>query len=122
MTAPGTSGRPVLFDPGLQPERTRLAWRRTLLALVVAVVAGERVLAVVIGRTALAGAGAALVVVLALAVLVARRARAADASLRDRGDLSAGHGATVLAATALLCAAGGALALVLLVGRALAGG
>lgn len=112
----------ALFDPGLQPERTRLAWRRTLLALVVAVVVGERVLAPVIGRAALVGAGAALLVVLALSVLVAARTRAADASLRSCGDLSAGHGAGVLAATALLCAGAGALALVLLVVRALAGG
>ena len=122
MTAPGASGRPALFDPGLQPERTRLAWRRTLLALVVAVVVGERVLAPVLGRAALVGAGAGLVGVLVLAVLVARRARAADASLRARGDLSAGHGAGVLGASALLCSAGGVLALVLVVHRAVAGG
>lgn len=111
-----------LFDVGLQPERTRLAWRRTLLALVVAAVLGERLLAPVLGRAALLLAGAGLLAVLALSVAVVRRTRAADASLRDHGDLSDAHGAAALAATALLCSAGGVLAVIFVVQRALAAG
>lgn len=119
MTGPGEQ---ALFDAGLQPERTRLAWRRTLLALLVAVVVGERLLAPVLGRGALLLAGAGLLVVLALSVAVVRRTRTADASLRDHGDLSSGRGGVVLAATALLCCGGGVLALVLVLQGALAGG
>lgn len=112
----------ALLDAGLQPERTRLAWRRTLLALLVAAVVGERLLAPVLGRAALVLAGAGLLAVLALSVAVVHRTRAADASLHGRGHLADAHGGTVLAATALLCSAGGVLALVVVVQRALAPG
>lgn len=109
----------ALFDAGLQPERTRLAWRRTLLALLVAAVVGERLLAPLLGRAALLLAGAGLLAVLALSVAVVRRTRATDASLHGRGHLADAHGGAVLAVTALLCSAGGVLALVLVVQRAL---
>lgn len=40
------------FDPGLQPERTFIAWRRTALALCVALVGGARLSLPVVGAVA----------------------------------------------------------------------
>ena len=89
-------------DPGLQPERTALAWRRTGLALTVGSLIGLRVLPPLLGPAAylLAGLG----VVASLAVLAAghRRYRrvhrlllAARVAGRAGGDDGDGGGAGV---------------------------
>lgn len=60
-------------DPGLQPERTALALRRTALSLVVVSVGMARLATPVLG--AIAAVGCAVVALLAGTVAVAERAR-----------------------------------------------
>ncbi|MFE7567238.1 DUF202 domain-containing protein [Streptomyces sp. NPDC057539] len=80
-TPPGDTGGAPARDPGLQPERTRLAWRRTTLSCtVVAVLAARQ--AVHGGATAAGIAGAALSALVWLAFLgvAHRRTLALDAA------------------------------------------
>ncbi len=113
--------RGVVFDPGRQPERTALSWRRTLMALVVVAVVGERLLSPALGGGALLLGAGGLGAVMVLAVASARRARAIGVSLSARGDLSGAGGAGLFAAVTALSAAAGVLALVLLGVRVLQG-
>jgi uncharacterized membrane protein YidH (DUF202 family) len=61
------------FDPGLQPERTALAWRRTALAITVGALVAVRILPEKLGLWAILPAGAGLV--LATCILVAAHHR-----------------------------------------------
>ncbi|TQM36220.1 DUF202 domain-containing protein [Pseudonocardia cypriaca] len=104
------------FDPGLQPERTALAWRRTGLAVAVGAIAGTRVLfptlgvgAVVVG---LLGLGLAALLVLGST----RRARRAEACLLQDGNLVSGPGGRLVAAVCVASTAIGVAALVAVVG------
>ena len=110
--------RPALFDPGLQPERTGLAWRRTLLTLAVASLIALRVLPPVLGTWSLGAGLAGLLATAALWRLAGRRARLVQTALvRFEGPMPGGG---LLLGLTLVVATGGALALLavgLLLGR-----
>ncbi len=76
-----------IFDPGLQPERTRLAWRRTLLALAVGSVLALRVLPERVGSWAYAMAIVGFLAAAYLAVATHRRSATADRALASREEL-----------------------------------
>lgn len=92
-----------LRDPGLQPERTLLAWRRTALALVVLSALATRYLAVDLGPVAgaLGGVG---VLVSAIAVASAHlryRAVVSDFAAADAGQRPLPSGGRTLALVTL---------------------
>jgi hypothetical protein len=104
-----------VFDPGLQPERTALAWRRTGLAVAVGAIAGTRVLVPVLGVGAvvvgLLGLGLAALLVLGST----RRARRAEACLLQDGNLVSGPGGRLIAAVCIACTSVGVAALAVVV-------
>lgn len=106
-------------DPGLQPERTMLAWRRTSLALVVFAAVGTRYLAVELGTAAaVLGGGGILLATIALAAAHVRYRRVlrgfAAADAHEAPLPAAGR---TLAVTALAALAIALAALVLVAGR-----
>ena len=72
MTTPGSADREV-GDPGLQPERTGLAWRRTGLALVAGSLAAMRVLVARYGPEGAVPGMLGLVSALVIVLLAQRR-------------------------------------------------
>jgi uncharacterized membrane protein YidH (DUF202 family) len=62
-----------IFDPGMQPERTALAWRRTALAMGVGSIVSLRVFPLALGPWALLPT--AIAVVIAVVVFVFAQAR-----------------------------------------------
>jgi uncharacterized membrane protein YidH (DUF202 family) len=88
-----------VFDPGLQPERTRLAWRRTLLAVVVGALFSLRVLPPMLGASSICLSVGGVLAGGLLWVGARRRAARIDAALlHQRSPLPGGGLLAVLAA------------------------
>ena len=104
------------FDPGLQPERTLLAWQRTVLALAVAVAAGVRFAAPLVGVVAVVFGAVGLALALAAYIGVRYRYRRMHAELRDSAALASRGGWPFAALAAATCAIG-VLAVLCVAGR-----
>jgi Domain of unknown function (DUF202) len=98
-----------MFDSGLQPERTALAWRRTVLALLVGSVVSYRVLAPSIGgwSYAIGTLGVALTGV--IWVLSGRRGGRAMRVLAQEGRLDGGGLLLLLGVSVAAAALGGVI-------------
>lgn len=107
-----------LFDPGLQPQRTELAWRRTALVVVIGGLVAARLIPASLGDPwwALCGvAGAAGGV--ALWEAGRRRSRRSNDDLCQYGDRAPIGGGGQLLAPAILATAAGAGAMTLIIVR-----
>ena len=108
---------PLLFDPGLQPERTELAWRRTALAVAVGSLISLRVLPLMLPQSAAWGLAPGVLGLLAACGIwgaARRRQLRLRAALRKEAFAGVPGGGLLLALT-VLCAAFGVLAAVLLI-------
>lgn len=100
---------PVIFDAGLQPERTLLAWRRTLLSLAVAGLVGLRMLPERLGSASALLSLAVLGSALLLQLFAERRSRRTYAELlAGRSVPPAGGLLLAVAALVALCGFGAA--------------
>ena len=100
-----------VFDPGLQPERTALAWRRTGLAVAVGAIAGTRLLVPALGAGALVVGLLGLTLAALLVLGSTRRVRRAQACLLQDGNLVSGPGGRLIAAVCIACTSLGVAAL-----------
>lgn len=112
----------TVFDRGLQPERTALAWRRTALALLGASLVALRVLPHMMGVWGLGVGAAGAVASGVLLWLIHRRYIHHHQVLIQDGDRSALAGGYLIAATTLLCLSAGGVALAVTIMKAVAGG
>ncbi|HEY8318349.1 MAG TPA: DUF202 domain-containing protein [Amnibacterium sp.] len=95
------------WDPGLQPERTALAWRRSVLSLLIGSAAAIRILPPVVGLWSLSIGITGVLVSSALWVASAERVRREDHALRAGTSLPGGLLLALLAATVMAAAAAG---------------
>lgn len=105
-----------LFDPGLQPERTELAWRRTALALGVGSLVAMRLIPAAFGNAWWVLVGAAGLVVSGIMwVWARRRYRTIREILARDGDTGRMPGAGPLLALSLLTLGAGIVSLTLVI-------
>ena len=97
------------FDPGLQPERTELAWRRTVLSMLVGGLLAVRVLPRALGAWSLGASVLGLALTAILWVLAQQRAGEVRRALAGSGQLPGGG---LLVLVSLLVGSGAVLALV----------
>lgn len=98
-------------DPGLQPERTELSWRRTLLSLAVGALVSMRVLPGLLGDWTIALGLGGVIGVAVFGLLARRRHIRVAAVFRGEVPRIAMPGGALLLALALFSAAGAALGL-----------
>lgn len=102
----------TLFDPGLQPERTQLAWRRTALSIAVGSIVALRVLPAVLGAPVWYLPGIVGVLFAASLWALSRRRFAAFVGTDAAAPPPRMPGAALLAVLACFVAAAGGVALV----------
>ena len=98
------SDRPGPWDPGLQNERTGLAWQRTLLSGLACSLVVARLLALVSLVAAVVTAVLAVACTAALGVLALRRYRKNDAAVRQERPLADGREPLLLSALVTITA------------------
>ncbi|GAA1928298.1 hypothetical protein GCM10009775_20440 [Microbacterium aoyamense] len=107
----------ALFDPGLQPERTELAWRRTCLAFAVGSLVALRLLPVALGSAWWVLVGVAGLAASGVLWLWARRRyHAVNTILARDGDRGRLPGAGPLFALCLLALVAGVFSLAVVLG------
>ncbi|MEE1617882.1 DUF202 domain-containing protein [Brachybacterium sp. J153] len=111
---------PAVFDPGLQPERTLLAWRRTCLSFAVASLLAMRFTVSHLGPVAVVGGILCAGLAVLAYVLAATGYRRTHDDLHTAGVLLRG-GLPMLAATLGVLAIGALCAAFLVVGAVSAG-
>lgn len=113
----------TLFDPGLQPERTELAWRRTAVAFGIGSIVAMRLIPAVFGSAWWVVVGVAGLVASGWLWLAAqRRYGIVNGTLAREGDRGRMPGAGLLLALALCALGAGLLSLAVVIVVALGRG